>query len=59
MKLVELKQFLTETMHKLAGFCYSIKAGGGEGLDIFVSSIFSMCDIDRMAMLSTFVNVEF
>ena len=28
-------------------------------MDIVVSGMFSTCDVDRMAMLSTFGNVEF
>ena len=52
------KIFITETMHKLSEFSYSIRVGGGN-MDIVVSSMFSTCDVDRTAMLSTFGNVEF
>ena len=45
-------------MHKLAEFRYSRRADEKK-LDILFSGMFSTCDINTTAMLSTFVNVEF
>ena len=37
----------------------TVEGRAGKNLNIMVSSMFSTCDVDRTAMLSTFENIEF